>query len=37
MRKAYVEGILHSELKVITEETDALFEEFGVGRFVVFE
>ena len=37
MRKAYVEGILHSELKVITEETDALFEEFCVGRFVVFE
>ena len=37
MREAYVEGILHSELKVITEETDALFEEFCVGRFVVFE
>ena len=37
MRKAYVEGILHSVLKVITEETDALFEEFCVGRFVVFE
>lgn len=37
MRTAYVEGILHSELKVITEETDALFEEFCVGRFVVFE
>ena len=37
MRKAYVEGILHSELKDITEETDALFEEFCVGRFVVFE
>lgn len=37
MRKAYVEGILHSELKVITEEIDALFEEFCVGRFVVFE
>lgn len=37
MRRAYVEGILHSELKVITEETDALFEEFCVGRFVVFE
>ena len=37
MREAYVEGILHSELKVITDETDALFEEFCVGRFVVFE
>ena len=37
MREAYVEGILNSELKVITEETDALFEEFCVGRFVVFE
>ena len=37
MRKAYVEVILHSDLKVITEETDALFEEFCVGRFVVFE
>lgn len=37
MREDYVEGILHSELKVITEETDALFEEFCVGRFVVFE
>ena len=37
MREAYAEGILNSELKVITEETDALFEEFCVGRFVVFE
>lgn len=37
MRDAYVEGVLHSELKAISEETDALFEEFCVGRFVVFE
>ena len=37
MREAYVEEVLNSELKVISEETDALFEEFGVGRFVVFE
>ncbi len=37
MRDAYVEEVLNSELKVIFEETDALFEEFCVGRFVVFE
>ena len=37
MRDAYVEEVLNSELKVISEETDALFEEFCVGRFVVFE
>ena len=37
MREAYVEEVLNSELKVISEETDALFEEFSVGRFVVFE
>lgn len=36
-KHAYVEGVLHSELKAISEETDALFEEFCVGRFVVFE
>lgn len=37
MRDAYVEGVLNSEFKAISEETDALFEEFCVGRFVVFE
>ena len=37
MRDAYVEGVLNSEFKTISEETDALFEEFCVGRFVVFE
>lgn len=37
MRDAYVEEVLNSELKVISEETDALFEGFCVGRFVVFE
>ena len=37
MRDAYVEGVLNSEFKAVSEETDALFEEFCVGRFVVFE
>ena len=36
-KHALIEGGLHSELKAISEETDALFEEFCVGRFVVFE
>ena len=37
MRDTYVEGVLNSEFKAISEETDALFEELCVGRFVVFE
>lgn len=37
LREEYIEGVLNSEIKMVTLETEALFREITQGRVVIFE